>query len=338
MVRSNVSSAAPARLAAAHADAVDAGDLREIFDALTHGLCVIEVIFNDAGKCVDYLFLEVNEAFESQTGLPNARGRLMRAMRPAHEQHWFDVYGEIARTGEPKRFTAEAAALSRWYDVYAFRLGQPELNRVAIVFEDVTERKRLEERQVLLDRETVHRSRNLFALVTALLQMTKASTVAEYKTLLERRVRALFSTHAIEQESAPEDFDALARHEMAPYEANGRITFEGTPVAIDKGRLQCLAVALHELATNSVKHGALSAPAGKIALRWRAEAGALHVEWAESGGPNVIKPKRTGVGTIVIERCVREQLGGQVSFGWDAAGLRCTIAVPVVGKAEAGHR
>jgi hypothetical protein len=89
------------------------GELREIFDRLDHGLCIVEVQFDAAGRCVDYVFLDVNDAFERQTGLADATGRSMREMRPAHEEHWFDIYGAIARTGLPQRFSAPAA---RWDD------------------------------------------------------------------------------------------------------------------------------------------------------------------------------------------------------------------------------
>ena len=117
---------------------------KTLFESIDVGFCVIEVIF-DQNKPIDYRFIEVNPAFEKQTGLRDAAGKRMRELAPAHEQIWFDTYGKVAKTGEPVRFQNEAQALNRWFDVYAFRIGKPNLHRVAILFTDVTERNRTEE-------------------------------------------------------------------------------------------------------------------------------------------------------------------------------------------------
>ena len=116
-----------------------------LFDSIDEGFCVIEVLFDDANQPVDYRFLEVNPAFERQTGIANAVGRRMREIAPDHEAHWFQTYGQIALTGEPRRFENPAHALGRFYDVYAFRLGRPEQRRVAILFNDITKRRQAEE-------------------------------------------------------------------------------------------------------------------------------------------------------------------------------------------------
>ncbi|MCR6630703.1 MAG: ATP-binding protein [Magnetospirillum sp.] len=123
-------------------------DREQIFRALLgtmdQGFCIVEVIFDELDQPVDYRFVEVNGAFERDTGLQGAVGRRMREMRPDHEESWFQTYGRIARTGVSERFESYAAALRRWYDVHAIRVGAPELHRVAIVFDDVTSRKAAE--------------------------------------------------------------------------------------------------------------------------------------------------------------------------------------------------
>ena len=116
----------------------------ELFNALDQGFCTIEVLFDPHGTPEDYRFIDVNEAFATQTGLHGAIGRRMRELVPGHEAHWFQAYGAIAQTGVPQRFEQEAAALGRWYDVYAFRVGQPALRHVAVLFRDITERKQAE--------------------------------------------------------------------------------------------------------------------------------------------------------------------------------------------------
>jgi len=118
---------------------------RTLFETMLEGFCIIEVVFDDANKPVDYRFIDINPAFERQTGLHNARGKLMRELAPAHEKHWFEIYGKVAMTGEPARFENEARALNRWFDVSAVRVGGPESRKVAILFNDISERKHAEE-------------------------------------------------------------------------------------------------------------------------------------------------------------------------------------------------
>lgn len=114
---------------------------RTLFDSMDEGFCTIEVLFDQNNKSVDYRFLEVNPAFEKQTGMANARGRSMREMVPELEEYWFELFGKVALTGEPARVENEAAELHRWFDVHGFRVGEPEKRKVAIVFSDITERK-----------------------------------------------------------------------------------------------------------------------------------------------------------------------------------------------------
>ncbi|MCE8428214.1 MAG: PAS domain S-box protein [Candidatus Methanoperedens sp.] len=118
---------------------------RMLFNAIDEGFCIIEVIFDENEKPIDYRFIEINPSFEKQTGLIDAKGKRMRELAPKHEEQWFEIYGKIALTGQPARFVNYAEQLHRWYDVYAFRLGQPENRQVAILFNDISEHKRAEE-------------------------------------------------------------------------------------------------------------------------------------------------------------------------------------------------
>ena len=117
---------------------------RTLFNSMDEGFCIIEMIFDKNKKPVDFRFLEVNPAFEKQTGLKDARGQRMRALAPQHEQHWFNIYGKVALTGEAIRFEDQAAALHRWFEVHAFPVEVPAGRRVGIVFNDITERKKAE--------------------------------------------------------------------------------------------------------------------------------------------------------------------------------------------------
>ncbi len=118
---------------------------RTLFNSIDEGFCIIEVLFDKQGEPFDYRFLEANPAFVRQTGLEDPVGRTMREFAPNHEEFWYEAYAEIVRTGEPRRFEHEAKALGFFYEVYAFRIDEPEANRVAVLFRDITERKRTEE-------------------------------------------------------------------------------------------------------------------------------------------------------------------------------------------------
>ncbi len=116
-----------------------------LFNAIDEGFCIAEVIFDESEKPIDYRFLEINPSFEKQTGLIKAQGMRMRELAPKHEEYWFEIYGKIALTGQPSRFENHAEQLHRWYDVYAFRVDQPEKRHVAILFNDITKRKQMED-------------------------------------------------------------------------------------------------------------------------------------------------------------------------------------------------
>lgn len=114
---------------------------RYLFEAMDEGFCVIEMLFDAHGQPVDYRFLELNPAFERFTGLYQAAGRTALELVPNLEAHWIETYGKIALTGEPVRFEQGSAAMGRWFDVYAFRVGEPTSHRVAILFKDISENK-----------------------------------------------------------------------------------------------------------------------------------------------------------------------------------------------------
>jgi len=131
---------------------------RALFDSIDEGYCVIEMIFDEQDMPVDYRFVEVNPSFEKQTGLVNAVGKRMRELAPQHEEHWFEIYGRIAVTGEAARFQNHAEQLHRWFDVYAYRFGEPKNREVAILFSDITERKAAEAKIVQLNAELHQRA------------------------------------------------------------------------------------------------------------------------------------------------------------------------------------
>ena len=118
---------------------------RSLFNTMDEGYCILEMIFDDAGKAVDYRFLEVNPAFAALTGVDNAVGRRIREIAPDLEELWFSTFGKVARTGESVRFISDAHSLGeRCFDVFALKVGGPDSRKVAALFTNITERRRTE--------------------------------------------------------------------------------------------------------------------------------------------------------------------------------------------------
>jgi PAS domain S-box-containing protein len=120
---------------------------RTLFDTVGSGFCIIEMKFDHANRPIDYMIVEGNAAFSAMTGLHDVNGKWVSEVAPGLEQHWFDLYGQVALTGEGVRFENPADVFGRWYDVEALPVGQPETHRVAILFNDITARKQAERRQ-----------------------------------------------------------------------------------------------------------------------------------------------------------------------------------------------
>ena len=112
-----------------------------LFNSIDEGFCVIQMIFDQNGAPQDYRFLEINPAFEKHTGLKHAQDRTIRELVPDVDRHWFEIYGKVARTGEPARCEEYSEPLHSWFDVFAFRIGTPEEHKVAVLFTNVTDRK-----------------------------------------------------------------------------------------------------------------------------------------------------------------------------------------------------
>lgn len=125
---------------------------RMLFEAMDEGFCVIEMIYDQQGKPYDYLFVEINQAFEKQSGLHDARGKTIRQLVPDQDGSWYEIFGNVVRTGEAIRFDNPSPAVQRHFDVFAARIGGEGSKLIGILFKDITERKR-NERELLSAKE-----------------------------------------------------------------------------------------------------------------------------------------------------------------------------------------
>ena len=229
-----------------------------------------------------------------------------RVLRPSGETRW--CMGTAAATVDPAG----------------------KVVRISGVTIDITDRKEANERQALLAREVDHRARNALAVIQSIVRITRATTVEDYAQAIEGRIKALARAHTLLSDSRwhGADLATLVAEELAPYRSDDRIKFGGPDVSLQPATAQGLALALHELATNAAKHGALSSSHGTISLEWQLNNHGLLLHWTEGRGPLIAQPSSRSFGLRVIVASVEQQLGGKTSFDWDPKGLRCEIWIP----------
>lgn len=209
-----------------------------------------------------------------------------------------------------------------------------EAVRIVCAVRDVTEAKEAEERQTLLTRELQHRVKNTLAMVNALANQTlrRASSAQEGLTAFSARLLALSHAHDILTQtswtSAP--IEAIVSQALATHGGEDeRITWDGPDIRLTARQSLALALALHELATNAAKYGALSNDTGRVRIAWRVGPGegcrSLWLEWREVDGPPVRAPERKGFGSRLIEQSLAAEFAGEVTMTYHPAGLVCLI-------------
>ena len=207
--------------------------------------------------------------------------------------------------------------------------------RVSGVTVDITERKHAEERQNLLAREVDHRAKNALALAQSIVRLTRGDDVKAYVQSVEGRINALARVHTVLSLSSWQgaEIRRLVDEELAPYSLGNRISLSGPEVQLRPATAQTLALALHELVTNSAKYGALSSQSGRLSVSWEDSTGLLRLSWEEKGGPPVQEPISRGFGTRSVIASIESQLGGKADFDWRPEGLLCVLSVPLAPKA-----
>jgi PAS domain S-box-containing protein len=264
----------------------------------------------------------------AQLNLPGELERVREAASGAlaRGERYFEVEYQMRRTD----------GSVRWFLVRAEMVADPDGGppRAAIgVAMDITERKDSEEQLRLLAREVDHRANNLLAVIQGTVQLSRAGTPDALKTVILGRIAALGRAHQLLSEARWEgaDLRRLVEEELLAFSLgeSSRVAIHGPDVALTPAAAQALAMALHELATNAAKYGALSVPDGHVEVSWtKTEGGPLSIVWAERGGPVVASPSRRGLGTTILARALGGPLRGESKMDWRPTGLVCALELP----------
>ncbi|PTM39561.1 PAS domain S-box protein [Bosea sp. 124] len=291
-------------------------------------------------------WIEVNERLCSILGYPRAAlmaTPLDRLTAPEDRGRDLDEMGRVL-SGEAEHSAFEARYLKadgseiwvgRTISLVRDTAGVPQ--HFISVFRDVSERKTAQEHQRFLLSELAHRSKNLLGVIQALASQTIRSvdSLSGFSERFMNRLQGLAKTQDIlvNQAWVQGDLTQLAAGQLDLFNAfgDGRIEIDGPPVSLPADAAQAVGLALHELATNAIKYGALSGPTGAVTLRWRIvveDGSSLRLSWSERGGPPVTPPSRTGFGSVVVQRMVSSAVSGRVTMDFSPEGLLWVLDIP----------
>ncbi len=247
----------------------------------------------------------------------------------ADQQDWFPVEYRILKPDGSVRWLAGGAeVVARRPDGRAARLVN--------VIGDVTDRKLAEQHTELVMRELTHRAKNLLAVILSIATQTgrNAHSVEEFHDRFTARLQGLAASHdlLVLRSWQGASIREIVNSQLGPFVGAGsdRLRRSGPEVLVTPRAAEAIGLALHELATNAVKYGALSGPDGTVSIEWMWVPGSrdLQLRWTEHGGPKVTPPARKGFGHIVCERVVAELLGGTVSMEFAPEGARWQLTIP----------
>ncbi|HEX2116336.1 MAG TPA: PAS domain S-box protein [Alphaproteobacteria bacterium] len=313
--------------------------------ALRHRAQEFAAVFEFAGRgkaVVDpssRRFLRVNRAFCEMLGYAPDELLQLTVNDITHPEHRAEdkgaferlLQGEVTSFDREKRYLRkDGSAIWGRANVTLVRDSHGNPAQFIGVVEDITERIMSEARTKLLMAEVDHRAKNALATIQAIIRLTKADSIQAYVAALSGRIHALARAHTLLANSrwAGADLRRLAEEELGAYTDPTRIAVAGPTVLLPPSSAQAVAMALHELATNAAKHGALSREAGRVSVEWAWDNDRLVIRWIETGGPTVAAPTRRGFGSGLITTMITGQLGGDVSMDWRREGLACTLAIP----------
>jgi two-component sensor histidine kinase len=249
---------------------------------------------------------------------------------------------QVLANGEARRaeIPLEDAPGIRWHDLHIepLRNEAGEVVGLTCASVDVTERKEGEAHLRLLLRELTHRSKNLLAVIQAMARQTARHTgsIETFLTQFSARLQALAASHdlLVRESWYGASLGELIRSQLGGYldGSSNQVSIDGPAIALKPEAAQNLGLALHELAVNAAKFGALSVPTGRVSITWRrresSEGSALDLDWRERLGPKVKLRRKKGFGTMVIERNLARALDTEINMDFDPNGLHCHIVIP----------
>jgi PAS domain S-box-containing protein len=319
----------------------DLGALFAAVEASGEAILITSADLDEPGPRIEY----VNPAFTHMTGYA-AREVVVRTPRllqgPGTEGAVIERMRAALRAGEG--FQGEALNYRKDGSTYMVewlitpvREADGSISRWISAQRDVTHRRAAEDRQGLMVRELHHRVKNTLATVQAVLNATvrSSSTIAEFTRAFSGRIGSLAKTHALITEDVDQavSFEGLLRAELGPYDERGRLTLSGPLVILPSELAVPFGMALHEMTTNALRHGALGYPNGRIEVTWLLEEGqegpVLAWTWNEHGGPPVATPTREGFGSRVLRKVLTLQAEAQVDVAYHPDGMRVSIRAPL---------
>ena len=336
---------ATARVAAEARQAAEAR-FRAVFESRAVGMAVLDLASGQMLLANDRLLEMVGtsrEAFEAgdwdwrRVTAPEHVPLSEKALREAKLHGWWEPFEKDYLRPDGLRLPVRVSS--------APLPGEP--GRVVVLVEDISEQREAELRRDLLMREVDHRAKNVLATARAVLRLTRAPSLEAFVREVDGRIGALAQALTLLSNTQWHgvELGALAREELAVFlgdrQMGGpRAALHGPAVTIAATAVQPLAMAIHELATNATKYGALSRPEGLLTLEWEMLGEErLRLVWRERGGPPVTAaPAERGFGSRVLQATLGRQLGGTLSFRWDPAGLTFEVVLPaarVLARADA---
>ncbi|HEY2033579.1 MAG TPA: HWE histidine kinase domain-containing protein [Rhizomicrobium sp.] len=232
----------------------------------------------------------------------------------------------------------------RWFLSRDVLLSRDDAGRPLMIVgnaSDITEQKNAEEHQKILHGEMRHRAKNLLSLIEGIARLSRPKNAPQVDTFIDAymaRLKALLNTGDIilSSDRRTADLCDVLKASLAPFQREDgaeRITLAGPAIALSERTAGGIALAIHELATNAVKYGALFTPTGTIAVLWaltpQASGERFEMEWKENGGPKVLPPKAEGFGGRVIRHSVAHEPGGNITLDYRPEGLFCAFAFDI---------
>ncbi len=257
------------------------------------------------------------------------------ALNPANPKPYAHEYRIRRRDGEV-----------RWVEVHglAYFEGVRRERRLASFIgtaQDITERRERQEREHLLMREVNHRAKNMLSVVDSIAHQTATKSSEDFIERFSERIQALSANQdlLVRSEWHGVEIEDLVRAQLAPFAdlIGSRIVVCGSKQRLNAGSAQAIGLALHELATNAGKYGALSTDTGRVDVSWGSAGDVFSISWIERDGPPVSPPERRGFGTIVIKAMAERSLDGRVDLDYPPSGVTWRLTCPAANALRAGN-